>query len=96
MLKFLEGFHQWVAQWIAWMTATLGEFREWEYDPEVAAMEAAELQPIREYIRLRQSTIAGKVACCPIYKICVEAELIPGMSRMVSWWYQDVVNEPEE
>ena len=36
------------------------------------------------------------VACRPIYEICIEVERMPRMIRMVRWWDQDVVNEPEE
>ena len=59
-------------------------------------MEAAGLHPIRKYIRRRQATIAEKVTCRPIYEICVKVERILGTSRMVRWWDQDVVIEPEE
>ena len=59
-------------------------------------MDAAGLHPIREYIRRRQETIAENVTLCPIYELCVKEERIPGTIRMVRWWYQDVVNEPEE
>ena len=69
---------------------------EWEYPPVVVALEAAGLHPIMEYIRRQQATIAEKVACRPIYELCVEAERRPGTSRRMRWWDQDVVNEPEE
>ena len=44
----------------------------------VAALEAAGLQLIMEYIRRRQATIAEKVACSPIYELCIKAERRPG------------------
>ena len=44
----------------------------------------------------RQDTIEKRVACHPIYGLCMEAERIPGTSRLVRWWDQDAVNEPEE
>ena len=59
-------------------------------------MEDAGIHPIGLYIRRQQATIAEKVACRPIYEICTEAERIPRTSRMVQWWDQDAVNEPEE
>ena len=62
----------------------------------VAALEAAVLHPIMEYIRKRQATIAEKVACCPIYELCVEIEWRPGTSWRMILWYQDVVNEHED
>ena len=96
ILKVLEGFHYRAARRITGMTATRGAGRECEYPPVVAAMDAEGLHPIREYIRRRQVTISEMVACFPIYELCVEAERIPGMIRMVRWWDHDVVNEPEE
>ena len=37
-----------------------------------------------------------KVACLPIYELCVEAEQMPGTSRIMRCWDQDVLNEPDE
>ena len=54
------------------------------------------IHPIGVYIRRQKATIAERVACQPIYELCIEAERIPGTSRLVLWWYQDAVNEPEE
>ena len=62
----------------------------------VAPLEAVVLNPIREYITRRQATTSEKVACRTIYELCAEAEQMSGMSRMMRWWDQDVVNEPEE
>ena len=59
-------------------------------------MEAVVIHPIRLYIRRRQATIAERVACRPIYELCMEAEQTKGTSRLVRLWYQDVVNEPED
>ena len=78
------------------MTLTCGKGGEWEYPPVVAAMESAGLHPIGEYIRRQQMTIAEKLACHPIYEICVKVERILGTIRMVKCWDQEVVNEPEE
>ena len=58
-------------------------------------MESTGLQPIGEYIGIRQANIAKKVACRTIYKICIDSERMLEMSRMVRSWDQDVVNEPE-
>ena len=83
MLKVLEGLHHWVTKWITGMKATCGVGGELEHPPVLAAMDTTGLNPIREYIRRRQATIAEKVACHPIYEICVEAERITGMKWMV-------------
>ena len=32
----------------------------------------------------------------PIYELCVEAERRPETIQRMRWWYQDMVNEPEE
>ena len=55
-------------------------------------MEATGLHLIGEYIPRRHVTTAKKVACRPIYEICVEAEWMSGTIRMVRWWDQDMVN----
>ena len=59
-------------------------------------MEDVGLNTIVEYIKRWQATIVEKVACHLIYELCVKAEWMPGMSRMLRWWDQDVVNEPED
>ena len=69
---------------------------EWEYPQLVVAMDAVVLHPIREYIRRQQATISKKVVYRPIYELHVEVEQMTGKIWMVRWWYQDVVNEPEE
>ena len=63
--------------------------------PVVAAMEAAGLHTVREYIRRKHATIVEKAAFRLVYELCVEAERLPGTIRMVRWWDQDVANEPE-
>ena len=96
MLKVLEGFYHRAARRIMGMTAKHVADGEWEYPPEVVAIEAAGLHPIQEFIQRRQVTILEQVVCCPIYELCIELDRRPGMSRMMRWWYQDVVNESEE
>ena len=59
-------------------------------------MGSAVIHPIGVYIRRRQAAIEERVAFCPIYEIFTEEERMPGNIRMVQWWNQDVVNEPEE
>ena len=58
MLKVLERFHHRSARHITGVTATHGVAKEWEYPLVVAALKAAIIHPIREYIRRRQDTIA--------------------------------------
>ena len=69
---------------------------EWEYPSIVETMEAEGIHPIGVYIWRQQATIVERVACCPIYELCTEVERITGTSRLVRWWDQDTVNEPED
>ena len=62
----------------------------------VEELETAGPHPIGVYIRRRQATIAERVDFRPIYELYTEAERMPGKSGTVKWWYQYVVNEPEE
>ena len=59
-------------------------------------MDDAELHPIGVYIKRRHTTIVEGVACRPVYALCVEADWVLQTIRMVRWWDQDMVNEPEE
>ena len=96
MLNILEEFHHQADIQITGMTAKSVTDRKCEYPPVVAALEAADLHPIHEYIQIRQNTISENVACHLIYEICNKADRRPGTSQMMRWWYQDVVHEPEE
>ena len=59
-------------------------------------MESTVIHPVGEYTRILQANIAEKLSRQPIYEICIEAERIMGTSRIVRWWDQDLVNEPDE
>ena len=96
ILKVLDGFHHRAAQRITGMASKRGAGGEWEYLLVVEAMEAAGIHPIRVYIRRRQATIVERVTCHPIYDLFTETERMPGTSRLVQWWDQDAVNEPEK
>ena len=96
MLKVLEGFHYQAARRITGMTEKRGAGREWEYPLVVEAMETAGIHPIGVYISRRQATIAERVACRPIYELCMEVERMTGKRRLVRWWDQYAVNEPKE
>ena len=96
MLKVLGGFHHRAAKRITGMTATHWAVREWKYHPLLVATKATGIQSIMEYIRRLHATIAEKMACRPSYELCVQAIRRTGMSLMVRWWDQNVVNEPVE
>ena len=81
ILTVLKGFHHQAARQIIGITVTFGAGRYWEYPPVVAAIDAAGLYSVREHIRRRYAIIAEKLACRPIYELCVEAERMSGTSR---------------
>ena len=96
MLKVLTEFHHKAAQRITGVVANCRVGRELEYQLVNEAMEAAGLHPIRVYIKKQQRTISERVACHHVYALYTEAEQMPGTSRLVQWWDQYAVNEPEE
>ena len=48
---------------------------------------------IGSYTQKRQATSVAKGACWTIYELCTGAERIPGASRYIRWWYQNVGRE---
>ena len=95
-IMVLTAFHHRAARRITGMTAKRGAGGEWEYPAVEEAMDSAGLHPIGVYMNRNQATIADRVACRPVYAMCTEVERMPGTIRMVRWWDQDAVNEPEE
>ena len=96
MFKFLGWFHHSAAIRITGMTGKNVADGEWEYPLVAAALEAAGLHPIQEYIWIWQATIAAQVECHPIYELCTKAERRPGTSWVMRWWNKDVVHDSEE
>ena len=96
MLKVLKGFHYLAARRITVLTEKRRAGGEWEYPSVVKEMKSTGLHPVGVYIRRRKATIAERVACRPIYELCMEAERMPGRSRLMKWCDQDVVNKPED
>ena len=78
------------------MMAKRGAGGEWEYPAVDEAMNAAGIHPIRFYIKRRQTDIVERLDFSPVYALCKEVEQMPGTIRMVRWWDQDAVNDPEE
>ena len=85
MIKVLAALHHQVARRITGMTDKRWSGGEWEYPAVEEAMDAVLLHPIGVYIKRRQTTIADRVACRPVYSLCTESERIPGTIRMVHW-----------
>ena len=57
------------------------------------ALETDRLFPIKEYMQKRKATVSAQVACWPIYELCTWAEIMPGNSRFMRWWDQDMRQE---
>ena len=95
-IKVLTAFHHWVARRITGKTEKRGTGGEWVYLLVEEEMESVRLHPIGVYIKRQQKKIAERVAFLPVYTLCTEAERMSGTRRMVCWWDQDTVNEPEE
>ena len=77
------------------MSARRMTSREWEWTPVSYALDTAGLWPIKEYSQQRKASIAAHVAYRPIYEPCMGAERIPGASRFMGWWDQDIGQEVE-
>ena len=95
MLKVLEGFHHQAARRIAGMTAWITEDGVWDYLPVADALESAGLWPIREYIHRRKVTILAQASFQEIYELCNGAEQMPGSSKLMRWWDQEMGRERE-
>ena len=96
MLKVLTDFHHQATRRITGTMVKRGIGGECEYTAVEEAMDSTELHLIVVYIKRRQTTIAERVACRPVYALCTKADRMKGMIRMVRWWDQDVVNDPEK
>ena len=59
-------------------------------------MYSAGIHPIGVYTNSRQTNISDRVSFRTIYALCMEEDNMLGMIRMVRWWYQDAINEPEK
>ena len=68
---------------------------EWECPPVDEGLDIYRLCPIKEYIQQSQDTVAAQVACRSIYYLCTGEVRIPGTSRFMKWWEQDVGWEVE-
>ena len=96
MLKILTEFHHLAALQITGMMVKRGAWGEWEYPAVDEAMETVGLHPSGVYIKRRQTNRLERIACRPVYALFTEAERMTGTIRMVLWWDQDAVNDPEE
>ena len=59
-------------------------------------MDSMGIHSIGICINRRQTTIADRVDFRTVYALCTEADNILGTIRMVRWWYQDAVKDPDE
>ena len=95
MFKVIEGFHNRVAIRIEGVTVRRVTSGEWEWPPVAEVLEISGLWTIKEYIHLRQATVAAQVDCWIIYELCTGAERIPGTNKFMWCWYKDVGREVE-
>ena len=95
MLKVLEGLHHRVARRIMGMTSRCKKSGEWEWPPVTEALETAVICPIKEYKHLRENTVAAQLGYGPVYELCMGTERIPGTSKFMQWWEQDVGRDVE-
>ena len=95
LLLQLESFHHAAAWQIAGKRATLDvRTGVWKWPPLAEAMALAGVNPISEYIRVRQDTIAQYVATRPIVDMCNLALKRRGNpSTRMYWWTQSGVYE---
>ena len=94
-LKVILVLNHQVARSITGVTVRRTAIGEWEWSLVAEALEAAGLWTIKEYIQLRQVTVAAQVDCRTIYELCMGAERMPVTSRFMYWWDQDVGREVE-
>ena len=60
------------------------------YPKSEAVLKAANLRTIREYITVRRSTIARKIAERPVLQECREARRQRGTAPRLYWWDQEL------
>ena len=89
MMKVLEGFHHRVDRWIVEMMARRGDVGEWEWDLVEAALEAAWIWTMRDYVRRWKASTEEYVTDQPIYELCTGAERMEESSRFIRWQDQD-------
>jgi len=85
MLKVLRGFHHRVARRITNKQPYL-QNGDWIYPPLDEALDAANLEPIDEYIRRRQNHIAQYLATRPVLQLCTAAPIPRGSVSRLRWW----------
>ena len=77
------------------MTAKRGAGRDWEYPAVEEVVDTVGLHPVEVYVNKRQTTISERVSLRPVYALFEETEMMLGTIRMVRWWDQYTVNDPE-
>ena len=59
------------------------------------ALEATGLWQMKDYIWRRKATIVEYIVNRPIYELCTGVDQIPGLSRFMRCWDQDLNSEEE-
>ena len=68
---------------------------EWCRPLVADALDTPGIWTIKEYIQMRQYTISFQVAFRSIYELCTGLQSMPGDSRFMWWWDDDVGQEVE-
>jgi len=89
-MKALEGFHVASARILTGMRPKQQRDGTWKYPKSEAVLKAANLRTIGEYIAIRRSTIARKIAERPVLQECKEARRQRGTAPRLYWWEQEL------
>ena len=89
-MKALEGFHVASARILTGMRPKQQRDGTWKYPKSEAVLKAANLRTIGEYIAIRRSTIARKIAERPVLQECKEARRQRGTAPRLYWWEQEM------
>ena len=89
-MKALEGFHVASARISTGMRPKQQRDGTWKYPKSEAVLKAANLRTIGEYIAIRRSTIARKIAERPVLQECKEARRQRGTAPRLYWWEQEL------
>ena len=77
------------------MTARRTISKEWWWPTVAEALDIDGIFPIKKYIQRRQAIAEVQVSCRPIYDLCTGVDRVPGTSRFMRLWDQDVEQELE-
>ena len=89
-MKALEGFHVAAARILTGMRPKQSRDGTWKYPKSADVLERAKLKTIKEYIEVRRTNIARKIADRPVLRECREARRQRGTAPRLYWWDQEM------